>query len=86
MPGGPDLGSWDVAVAFTDTVRSVSNTAQVPVEVGPSKLHGSFMGPGEMKIFLSLVQHPPRGRSAGSPSRSTPCRSAACSTGRRWTT
>lgn len=56
MPGGPDLGSWDVAVAFTDTVRSVSNTAQVPVEVGPSKLHGSFMGPGEMKIFLSVVQ------------------------------
>lgn len=56
MPGGPDLGSWEVAVAFTDTMHSVSNTALVPVEVGPSKLHGSFMGPDEMKIFLSVVQ------------------------------
>lgn len=56
MPGGPDTGSWEVAVTFTDTVASFTGTAQIPVEVAPSKLHGSFMGPDEAKIFVSLIQ------------------------------
>lgn len=56
MPGGPDLGSWDVAVVFTDTVASVSGSALLPVDVAPSKLHGSFMGPEEKKIFVSVIQ------------------------------
>ncbi len=56
MPGGPDLGSWQVTAAFTDTVAGVSGSVPFPVEVGPSKLHNSFMGPEEMKIFLSVVQ------------------------------
>lgn len=56
MPGGPDLGSWDVAVAFTDTVSGASGSALLPVDVAPSSLHQSFMGPGEQKIFLSVIQ------------------------------
>ncbi|MFZ2359338.1 MAG: FixH family protein [Anaerolineae bacterium] len=55
MPGGPDLGSWDVAVAFTDTVASKGGSVLLPVDVAPSKLHQSFMGPGEQKIFLSVI-------------------------------
>lgn len=55
MPGGPDLGSWDVAVAFTDTVAGASASVLLPVDVAPSKLHGSFMGPDESKIFMSVV-------------------------------
>ncbi len=56
MPGGPDLGSWDVAVAFTDTVASQSGTTLLPVDVAPSKLHQSFMGPDDKKIFVSVIQ------------------------------
>ena len=56
MPGGPDLGSWEVAVAFTDTVAGASGSVLLPVEVAPSKLHQSFMGPDEQKIFVSVVQ------------------------------
>jgi copper chaperone NosL len=56
MPGGPDLGSWDVAVAFTDTVAGASGSVLLPVDVAPSKLHQSFMGPDEQKIFVSVVQ------------------------------
>lgn len=56
MPGGPDLGSWDVAVAFTDTVAAASGSVLLPVDVAPSKLHQSFMGPGEQKIFVSVIQ------------------------------
>lgn len=56
MPGGPDLGSWDVAVAFTDTVAGASASVLLPVDVAPSKLHGSFMGPDESKIFVSVVE------------------------------
>jgi hypothetical protein len=56
MPGGPDLGNWQVTAAFTDTVAGVSGSVPLAVEVGPSKLHGSFVGPEEMKIFISVVQ------------------------------
>lgn len=56
MPGGPDLGTWDVSVVFTDTVKSVGRSALVPVEVSPSKLHKSFVGPNETKIFVSVIQ------------------------------
>jgi copper chaperone NosL len=56
MPGGPDLGSWQVTTAFTDTAKGGSGSVAIPVEVTASKLHGSFVGPEEMKIFLSVVQ------------------------------
>jgi copper chaperone NosL len=56
MPSGPDLGSWQVTAAFTDTVAGVSGLVPFPIEVGPSKLVGSFVGPEEMKIFLAAVQ------------------------------
>ncbi|HSN77392.1 MAG TPA: FixH family protein [Anaerolineae bacterium] len=56
MPGGPDLGSWQVTAAFTDTVAGVSGSIPLPVEVTASKLYGSFVGPEEMKIFLSVVE------------------------------
>lgn len=56
MPGGPDLGSWVVTAAFTDTAKGITGTVPFPVDVTASKLHGSFMGPDEMKIFLSVVQ------------------------------
>ncbi len=56
MPSGPDLGSWQVTAAFTDTVSGVSGSAPLQVEVGPSKLHGSFVGPEEMKIFVSAIE------------------------------
>jgi len=56
MPGGPDLGSWTVTVAFSDTVAGVGGSLAVPVEVAPSRLHGSFVAPDESKVFLSVVQ------------------------------
>jgi copper chaperone NosL len=56
MPSGPDLGSWQVTAAFTDTVAGVSGSVPFPIEVGPSKLVGSFVGPEEMKIFVSVVE------------------------------
>ncbi len=56
MPGGPDLGSWQVTAAFTDTLAGVSGSIPFPVEVAPSKVHGSFMGPDESRVFLSVVQ------------------------------
>jgi hypothetical protein len=56
MPGGPDLGNWQVTAAFTDTAKGVSGSAPFPVDVTASKLHGSFMGPDETKVFISAVQ------------------------------
>lgn len=56
MPGGPDLGSWQVTAAFTDTARGVSGSVPLDVDVTASKLHGSFVGPEEMKIFVSAIQ------------------------------
>jgi copper chaperone NosL len=54
MPGGPDLGEWQVTAAFTDT--AASGSAPLAVDVAASKLHGSFVGPEEMKIFVSVVE------------------------------
>jgi hypothetical protein len=56
MPGGPDLGNWQVTAAFTDTAKGVSGSAPFPIDVTASKLHGSFMGPDETKVFISAVQ------------------------------
>lgn len=56
MPGGADVGSWSVTATFTDTIGGVNGSAAFPVDVTPSKLHGSFMGPDEEKIFLSVIQ------------------------------
>ncbi len=55
MPGGPDLGSWSLTVGFTDPAAGATGEATFDVEVAPSKLHGSFMAPGDRKIFLSVV-------------------------------
>ncbi|MCS6843015.1 MAG: FixH family protein, partial [Caldilineales bacterium] len=56
MPGGPDLGTWDVRVVFTDTVKNIGRSTLVPVAVSPSKLHKSFMGPNDTKTFFSVVE------------------------------
>ncbi|MER2598446.1 MAG: FixH family protein [Caldilineales bacterium] len=56
MPSGPDLGTWLVTATFTDTVAGASGSVPFPLEVAPSKLHGSFVGPEEMKIFVSVVE------------------------------
>jgi len=56
MPGGPDLGNWLVTATFTDTVAGASGFVPFPLEVAASKLHGSFVGPEEMKIFVSVVE------------------------------
>ena len=56
MPSGLDLGNWLVTATFTDTVASASGSVPFPIEVAASKLHGSFVGPEEMKIFVSVVE------------------------------
>jgi copper chaperone NosL len=56
MPSGPDLGNWLVTATFTDTVAGASGSVPFPLEVAASKLHGSFVGPEEMKIFVSVVE------------------------------
>jgi hypothetical protein len=56
MPSGPDLGNWLVTATFTDTVAGASGSIPFPIDVAASKLHGSFVGPEEMKIFVSVVE------------------------------
>jgi copper chaperone NosL len=55
MPGGPDLGSWSLATSFEDPATGTSGEATFDVDVAPSKLHGSWMAPGDRKLFLALV-------------------------------
>lgn len=55
MPDGPDLGSWFLAVAFTDPATGGRHEATFDVDVASSKLHGSFMAPGDRKVFLAVV-------------------------------
>lgn len=54
-PGGPDLGSWSLAVTFADPATGASGEATFDVDVAPSQLHGSFMAPGDRRLFLALV-------------------------------
>ena len=55
MPGGPELGSWSLAVDFVDPATGAEGEATFDVAVAPSKLHGSFVAPDDRKIFLAVV-------------------------------
>lgn len=55
MPSGPDLGSWSLVVGFSDPANGSRHETTFEVDVAPSKLHGSFMAPGDRKVFLAVV-------------------------------
>jgi len=56
MPGGPDLGDWEMGVTFHDPAGDVEGEATFPIEVAPSKLSGSFVATDdESKLFLIVV-------------------------------
>lgn len=56
MPSGPDLGTWEIGVTFSDPANGVAGQAAFPVEVAPSKWIGSFVATDdEGKLFLMIV-------------------------------
>jgi copper chaperone NosL len=55
MPSGPDLGSWSLTTTFEDPATGTSGEATFDVDVASSQLHGSFITPGDRKLFLALV-------------------------------
>lgn len=56
MPSGPDLGSWELGVTFSDPADGVDGQANFPIEVAPSNLSGSFVAADdESKLFLMIV-------------------------------
>jgi nitrous oxide reductase accessory protein NosL len=56
MPSGPDLGDWEIGVAFHDPAGGVDGQASFPVEVVKSGLAGSFVATDdESKIFTMVV-------------------------------
>ncbi len=56
MPSGPDLGTWEIGVTFSDPASGGAGQATFPVEVAPSRLVGSFVAADdESKLFLMVV-------------------------------
>ena len=56
MPSGPDLGTWELGVTFSDPADGVEGQVTFPIEVAPSILSGSFVAADdESKLFLMIV-------------------------------
>jgi copper chaperone NosL len=56
MPSGPDLGEWELGVAFDDLSRGAHGEVTFPITVAPCKLVGSFIArDDESKLFLMVV-------------------------------
>lgn len=56
MPGGPDLGSWTLAVSFSDPASGAAGEASFDLDVAPSKLTGSFEAADGSKLFVMVVE------------------------------
>ena len=56
MPGGPDLGSWALAVSFSDPASGAAGEASFDLDVAPSKLSGSFEAADGSKLFVMGVE------------------------------
>ena len=56
MPGGVDIGSWTLKVAFSDPATGTSGETSFDVEIGASDLVKSFMTTDNRKVFVMLVQ------------------------------
>ena len=56
MPSGPDLGDWELGVAFADPDRGQQGEATFPIQVAPSRLSASFVAADdEGKLFLMVI-------------------------------
>ena len=56
MPSGPDLGDWELGVAFADLDRGQQGEATFPIQVAPSGLSASFVAADdEGKLFLMVI-------------------------------